>query len=44
MQIDALLNAIGYDGCVSIEQRVIDEADPLAGIRKSAHHLKECYA
>ena len=38
------LAAIGYDGFVSIEQRMIDEADPLTGIRQSAHHLKECYA
>ena len=35
------LRDIGYDGYVSIEQRMIDEADPLAGICQSAHHLKE---
>jgi sugar phosphate isomerase/epimerase len=39
-----MLRDIGYEGYVSIEQRMIEEADPLAGIRQSAHHLKECYA
>ncbi len=39
-----MLNAIGYDGYVSIEQRMIDEADPMAGIGQSAHLLKECYS
>jgi sugar phosphate isomerase/epimerase len=39
-----MLQDIGYDGYVSIEQRMIDETDPLAGIRQSAQHLKECYA
>jgi sugar phosphate isomerase/epimerase len=43
-QIGAMLNAIGYDGYVSIEQRMMDEADPLAGIRISANHLKEGYS
>lgn len=43
-QIGACLKDIGYDGYVSIEQRMIDEADPLAGIRRSAKILKECYA
>lgn len=42
-QIGAMLNAIGYDGYVSIEQRMIGETDPLASIRQSANHLKECY-
>lgn len=39
-----MLRDIGYDGYVSIEQRMIDAADPLAGVRQSADHLKECYA
>ena len=43
-KIGTCLKDIGYDGYVSIEQRMIDEADPLAGIRQSAQHLKECYA
>ena len=38
------LKSIGYDGYVSIEQRMIDEADPLAAVRESARVLKECYA
>jgi sugar phosphate isomerase/epimerase len=43
-QIGACLKDIGYDGYVSIEQRMIDEADPLAAIRQSAKILEECYA
>jgi len=43
-QIGRLLKDIGYDGYVSIEQRMIDEANPLDGIRQSAKILKECYA
>ncbi len=43
-RIGACLKNIGYDGYVSIEQRMIDAADPLAGIRQSAKILKECYA
>ena len=39
-----MLRGIDYDGYVSIEQRMIDGADPLAAVRQSAHHLKKCYA
>ena len=39
-----MLRDVGYDGYVSIEQRMMDEADPLAGVRQSARILKECYA
>jgi len=38
-----MLRDIGYDGYVSIEQRQLDDADPLADVAKSARHLKECY-
>ena len=37
------LKDIGYDGYVSIEQRMIDETDPLAAVRQSATILRECY-
>lgn len=39
-----MLKDIGYDGYVSIEQRMTDESDPLAGVRQSTRVLKECYA
>jgi len=42
--LGGMLKDIGYDGYVSIEQRMMDEADPLAAVRQSAQHLKECYA
>ena len=38
-----MLDDIGYDGFVSIEQRMLNEADPLADIARSAAVLKECY-
>ena len=38
-----LLNKIGYQGYVSIEQRMIDELDLLTPIKKSFEVLKECY-
>lgn len=41
--MEAMLREIGYDGYVSIEQRMTDEADPLAAVARSARHLKECY-
>ena len=40
----AMLKNINYDGYVSIEQRMINADDPLAGVRKSAQLLKECYS
>jgi len=42
--LGAMLRDIGYTGYVSIEQRLIDETDPLAAVRQSARHLKECYS
>jgi sugar phosphate isomerase/epimerase len=42
--LGAMLRDIGYGGFVSIEQRMIDAGDPLAAIRQSAQHLKECYS
>jgi sugar phosphate isomerase/epimerase len=39
-----MLKDIGYDGYVSIEQRMIDATDPMAGIRQSTIILKACYA
>lgn len=38
------LRQIGYDGYVSIEQRMGNESDPLADIRRSVAVLKDCYA
>lgn len=38
------LRKIGYDGYVSIEQRMTDESDPLADVRRSVTVLKDCYA
>ncbi|MDO8605773.1 MAG: sugar phosphate isomerase/epimerase family protein [Phaeospirillum sp.] len=38
------LRAIGYDGWVSSEQRLLSEADPLADVARGAALLKECYA
>ncbi len=37
------LNEIGYDGYVSIEQKMIGENAPLAALSKSVETLKECY-
>ncbi len=38
-----LLRGIGYDGFVSIEQRTVNEDDPLSDLARSAAVLKECY-
>jgi sugar phosphate isomerase/epimerase len=38
------LKKIGYQGFVSIEQRMLNESDPLADMATSARLLKECYA
>lgn len=37
------LKKIGYDGFVSIEQKVLNEADPLADVARSARRLQDCY-
>lgn len=37
------LKEIGYDGFVSIEQKMLDKKNPLASIEKSAAMLMECY-
>ena len=37
------LRTIGYDGYVSIEQRMLETANPLAGVKKSAAVLVKCY-
>jgi sugar phosphate isomerase/epimerase len=42
-RIGTRLRAIGYDGWVSIEQRQLSEADPLADIARSAATLVRCY-
>ena len=42
--LGGMLRDIGYGGYVSIEQRMMDEADPLGSVRQSAQHLKECYS
>jgi len=39
-----LLREIGYEGYVSMEQRLTNERDPLSDIGKSAEMLKTCYA
>jgi len=39
-----MLRQIGYDGTVTIEQRMTDAADPLAAVAGAAAVLKECYA
>ena len=38
------LKKIGYGGFVSIEQRMLNESEPLADVAISAGVLKECYA
>lgn len=38
------LRQIGYDGAVSIEQRMLGESDPLDAIGRSVAVLKDCYA
>ncbi len=37
------LRAIGYDGWVSIEQRMLNADDPLADVARSASVLRRCY-
>ena len=37
------LRTIGYDGYVSIEQRMFNAINPLADVRKSSSILMECY-
>ena len=37
------LRDIGYEGFVSIEQRMVNEADPLADVARSASVLRDCY-
>jgi sugar phosphate isomerase/epimerase len=43
-KIGKYLKYIGYEGYVSIEQKMINADAPLTGIRHSARVLKECYA
>ncbi|MBM3732170.1 MAG: sugar phosphate isomerase/epimerase [Acidimicrobiia bacterium] len=38
------LRHIGYDGFITIEQRMLNESDPMSDIRRSVAVLKECYA
>ena len=42
--LGGMLNEIGYDGTVSIEQRMLNEDDPLADVGISAALLREAYA
>lgn len=37
------LREVAYDGWVSIEQRLLSEADPLADLSRSAEVLRRCY-
>lgn len=39
----AMLREIGYDGYVSIEQKMTNEKNPLADVGKSAAHLRKYY-
>ena len=39
-----MLRKIGYDGYVSIEQRLLDENDPLTNVARSTRILHSCYA
>jgi sugar phosphate isomerase/epimerase len=41
--LGVMLKEVGYDGFVSIEQRLSNGADPLADIGRSVAVLKECY-
>jgi sugar phosphate isomerase/epimerase len=41
--LGAMLREIGYEGYVSVEQKMANGVDPLAAIGKSAAILKECY-
>ena len=38
-----MLGEIGYDGAVSIEQRMVNGDDPLADVARSAQVLRDCY-
>lgn len=38
------LRQIGYDQYVSIEQRMLNETDPMADVRRSVAVLKDCYS
>ena len=38
-----MLGGIGYDGAVSIEQRMVNGDDPLADVARSAQVLRACY-
>ena len=42
--LGGMLRDIRYDGYVSIEQRMLNEEDPLADIAASAAVLRECYS
>lgn len=42
-EMGRLLRGIGYDGYVSIEQRVVNPDDPLSDLARSAAVLRECY-
>jgi len=37
------LCSVNYTGYVSLEQRMLDEMNPIAGLEKSVQILKECY-
>ncbi len=39
----AILNGIGYDGFISIEQRMVDPTDALGPVRQSAAYLTSVY-
>jgi len=43
-EIGRLLNQIGYDLFVSIEQRMLNENDPLTDVKRSAKVLRDLYA
>lgn len=42
-EVGRLLKAVGYEGFVSIEQRLFNEDDPLADVARSAQVLERCY-
>ncbi|NQU59078.1 MAG: sugar phosphate isomerase/epimerase, partial [Rhodospirillales bacterium] len=41
--LGGFLRAIGYDGYVSIEQRLLDDTDPLTNVKASVGVLRTCY-
>ena len=41
--LGSMLRDIGYDGCVSIEQRMLTADNPLGDIARSAQVLRQCY-